>query len=425
MNFTIETLGCKVNQYESQVMLERLEKEGFNYVSLPERADILIINSCTVTAVSDKKMRQLIHKAKRENPNSIVVLTGCMPQAFPQKALEFDDVDILLGNSNRDKIVEYLKTFEKNHEKIVSIKAHEDKKIFEKNQRVSKFEDRTRAFVKIEDGCNRFCSYCIIPYARGRVRSKRLSELREELLTLSQNDYKEIVLTGINLCAYGSDLGINLYDAVKVACDTKGIERVRLGSLEPYYLTPEVINKLSKLPQFCPQFHISLQSGCDATLLRMNRHYTSSDYMKIVCNIRGSFENPSITTDVMVGFAGETNEEFNESKSFVESVGFAKVHVFPYSRRPQTKAYDFNNHVSKSVKLDRAKEMRDTAKKLRTKFLISQIGRNEKVLFETKDNNGLYEGYTKNYTPVRVKSDKDITGKICEVVLDGENIIGI
>ena len=425
MNFTIETLGCKVNQYESQVMLESLEKEGFNYVSLPEKADILIINSCTVTAVSDKKMRQLIHKSKRENPNSIVVLTGCMPQAFPKKALELDGVDILLGNSNRDKLVEYLKAFEKKHEKIISIKAHKDKKSFEKNQRVSKFKDRTRAFVKIEDGCNRFCSYCIIPYARGRVRSKGLSELKEELLTLSQNNYKEIVLTGINLCAYGSDLDMNLYDAVKVACDIEGIERVRLGSLEPYYLTPEIINKLSKLPQFCPQFHISLQSGCDATLLRMNRHYTADDYMKIVCNIRENFENPSITTDIMVGFAGETNEEFNESKSFIESVGFAKIHVFPYSKRPQTKAYDFNNHVSNSIKSNRAKEMRNIAKKLRNKFLISQIGRNEKVLFETKHDNVLYEGYTKNYTPVRIKSDKDITGKICDVLLDKEMIIGI
>ena len=425
MNFTIETLGCKVNQYESQVMLESLEKEGFNYVSLPEKADILIINSCTVTAVSDKKMRQLIHKSKRENPNSIVVLTGCMPQAFPKKALELDGVDILLGNSNRDKLVEYLKAFEKKHEKIISIKAHKDKKSFEKNQRVSKFKDRTRAFVKIEDGCNRFCSYCIIPYARGRVRSKGLSELKEELLTLSQNNYKEIVLTGINLCAYGSDLDMNLYDAVKVACDIEGIERVRLGSLEPYYLTPEIINKLSKLPQFCPQFHISLQSGCDATLLRMNRHYTADDYMKIVCNIRENFENPSITTDIMVGFAGETNEEFNESKSFIESVGFAKIHVFPYSKRPQTKAYDFNNHVSNSIKSNRAKEMRNIAKKLRNKFLISQIGRNEKVLFETKHDNILYEGYTKNYTPVMIKSDKDITGKICEVLLDKEMIIGI
>lgn len=425
MNFTIETLGCKVNQYESEVMLEDLEKEGFKYVSLPEKADILIINSCTVTAVSDKKMRQLIHKSKRENPNSIVVLTGCMPQAFPEKALELDGVDILLGNSNRDKLVEYLKAFEKKHEKIISIKAHKDKKSFEKNQRVSKFKDRTRAFVKIEDGCNRFCSYCIIPYARGRVRSKGLSELKEELLTLSQNNYKEIVLTGINLCAYGSDLDMNLYDAVKVACDIEGIERVRLGSLEPYYLTPEIINKLSKLPQFCPQFHISLQSGCDATLLRMNRHYTTNDYMKIVCNIRENFENPSITTDIMVGFAGETNEEFNESKSFIESVGFAKIHVFPYSKRPQTKAYDFNNHVSNSIKSNRAKEMRNIAKKLRNKFLISQIGRNEKVLFETKHDNVLYEGYTKNYTPVRIKSDKDITGKICDVLLDKEMIIGI
>lgn len=425
MNFTIETLGCKVNQYESEVMLEDLEKEGFKYVSLPEKADILIINSCTVTAVSDKKMRQLIHKSKRENPNSIVVLTGCMPQAFPEKALELDGVDILLGNSNRDKLVEYLKAFEKKHEKIISIKAHKDKKSFEKNQRVSKFKDRTRAFVKIEDGCNRFCSYCIIPYARGRVRSKGLSELKEELLTLSQNNYKEIILTGINLCAYGSDLDMNLYDAVKVACDIEGIERVRLGSLEPYYLTPEIINKLSKLPQFCPQFHISLQSGCDATLLRMNRHYTTNDYMKIVCNIRENFENPSITTDIMVGFAGETNEEFNESKSFIESVGFAKIHVFPYSKRPQTKAYDFNNHVSNSIKFNRAKEMRNIAKKLRNKFLISQIGRNEKVLFETKHDNILYEGYTKNYTPVMIKSDKDITGKICEVLLDKEMIIGI
>lgn len=420
MKFIIETLGCKVNQYESQLMFEKLELNGFEHTKDIGEANVLIINSCTVTATSDQKMRKMIHRAKRENSNIIVVLTGCMPQAFPEKAANIDGADIILGNANRDEIIDSIEEFNLNNKKIIRITKHQNGKPFESMQQVSKFSDRTRAFIKIEDGCNRFCSYCIIPYARGRVRSKLLKDIETEVKILAQNGYKEFVLTGINLCTYGSDIGTNLYEAIKTVCNITGVQRVRLGSLEPYYLTESVISNISKLEKFCPQFHISLQSGCDETLIRMNRHYSADEYMKIVESIRRHFENPSITTDVMVGFAGESEEEFIKSMIFIKSVGFAKIHVFPYSRRPKTRAYDFNNQIEKKVKLERAKKMGILAKKLRTEFLKSQIGRDASVLFERQNSNGFFEGYTQNYTPIKMYSDRDLSGEIINIVLDGE-----
>lgn len=420
MKFVIETLGCKVNQYESQLMLEKLERSGFKHSQNIEEADILIINSCTVTATSDQKMRKMIHRAKRENSNIIVVLTGCMPQAFPEKAANIDGADIILGNANRDEIIDSIEEFKFNNRKIIRITEHQNGKPFESMQQINKFSDRTRAFIKIEDGCNRFCSYCIIPYARGRVRSKLLKDIENEVTILAKNGYKEIVLTGINLCAYGSDIDTDLYEAVKTVCNVPEVQRVRLGSLEPYYLTESVISKISKLEKFCPQFHISLQSGCDDTLIRMNRHYTAREYMKIVESIRKHFENPSITTDVMVGFAGESEEDFIESMNFIKWVGFAKIHVFPYSRRPKTRAYDFTDQIEKKVKLERAKKMGILAKDLRLEFLKSQIGKNVSILFERKNSDGFFEGYTQNYTPVKMYSDRDLSGEIINIVLDGE-----
>lgn len=422
MKFFIETLGCKVNQYESQLILETLEGNGFVPIKDVEDADLFIINSCTVTAVSDQKMRKIINKVRRLNPNIIILLTGCMPQAFPDESLNIENVDIILGNANRKDLVQSIIDFKENHKEIIKITSHTSSEPFEPMQQVSKFDDRTRAFIKIEDGCNRFCSYCIIPYARGQVRSKSLDQLKNELLKLSENNYKEIVLTGINLCAYGSDIGTNLCEAVETACSIPGIKRVRLGSLEPYYLTEDIIQRFAEFSKFCPQFHISLQSGCNDTLRRMNRHYTSEEYMRIVEQIRKYFENPAITTDVMVGFSGETDAEFNQSLKFVESVGFAKIHVFPYSRRPKTKAYNFDNQIIKKVKLDRAKQMGALADKLRNEFLKSQFGREEEVLFEKKNSKGLFQGYTKNYTPVKLSSDEDLSGKIKKVILDKSNV---
>ena len=404
MNFNILTLGCKVNQYESQAMREELIRHGYLLSDNKEKADITIINTCTVTAVSDAKNRKLIHRVRRQNPEGIIVLTGCMPQAFPEEMSAFTDCDIILGNKERRELVPAIEKFLLDKTQQIDIPAHKNSGAVYENLTVSSFEDHTRAFLKIEDGCNRFCSYCIIPYARGRVRSKPLEDLHSEVERLARNGYREVVLVGINLSAYGQGEDFSLADAVEAACGVEGIERVRLGSLEPEQMDEPLLKRLAAQKKFCPQFHLSLQSGCDKTLKDMNRHYDSAQYAEIVGNIRSTFDNASITTDVMVGFAGESEEDFKTSLSFVKSIGFAKVHVFPYSVRKGTKAERMPDHVSPAEKERRAKVMGDTVENSRQEFLRSQIGRTEEVLFE-RLRHGYLEGYTKNYTPVHVKSE--------------------
>ena len=410
LTFNIITLGCKVNQYESQLMFEYMCEAGFVPVD-DSSADITIINSCTVTSTSDSKNRKVINRTRRENENSIIVLTGCMPQAFPDDTDLFKNCDIVLGNASRRDVVPAIKEFMNERKQIINIAEHKKDESFEK-MRVNKFLERTRAFVKIEDGCNRFCSYCIIPYARGRVRSKSLEDLKPEVENLAKEGYNEIVLVGINLSAYGNDIGSTLADAVECVCSVDGIERVRLSSLEPELMTEDVLTRLAKQSKFCPHFHLSLQSGCTETLKRMNRHYTADEYAQIVANIRRIFNNPSITTDIMVGFAGETEEEFQSSLDFSDYIGFAKVHVFSYSRRKGTVADKMPNQVDPSVKNIRSKLMIEHTDNKRSEFLKSQVGLKEEVLFEIVNRSGYYEGYTKNYTPVYVKSDENIIGQI-------------
>lgn len=428
MKFSVITLGCKVNQYESQVMLDAMLRSGFDYEPNYILGDIVIVNSCTVTAVSDNKALKLLRRIKRENPTAITVLTGCMPQAFPNKLKNFGSADIIMGNKCRNDLLPLLEKYIKNGKQIIKIDPHSDDTKFEKMQ-VTSFNERTRAFIKIEDGCNRYCSYCIIPYARGPVRSKSLDDLKAELQVLSGKGYKEVVLVGINLSAYGSDIGgVNLADAVEAACETNGIMRVRLGSIEPERMDEEMIRRLSRQPKLCPQFHLSLQSGCDQTLKRMHRHYNTDEYMTIVNNLRRHFDNCAITTDVMVGFAGETNEEFEQSLEFVRKVGFARVHTFAYSRRPGTVADKFDNQVSKSDKDKRSKVMISETQRMHQNFLNTQIGRTEQVLFEKKRTDGLFEGYTKNYTQVYIKTDDDISNRLINVKLTeqmGEGCFGV
>ena len=416
MNFSIYNFGCKVNQYESQVMTELMIKKGYEYTDDKENADIMIINSCTVTAVSDNKVMKLIRHLRRNKEDSIIVLTGCMPQAYPNLKEEFEQVDIVLGNAMRSELPDEIEKYLINHEQIINIHKYTKNSDFELVS-VSDFEERTRAFIKIEDGCNRYCSYCIIPYARGPVRSKPIEVLKRELEHLANHGYKEIVLVGINLSAYGQEIGLHLCDAVECACSIEGVERVRLGSLEPERMDKESIERLSKLDKFCPQFHLSLQSGCDATLKRMNRHYTTDEYRKIVADLRAAFENCSITTDVMVGFAGETEEEFRQSVNFVNEIAFAKAHVFPYSQREGTIAAKAPNQLDNSVKSQRSKIMIETTNTKRKAFLESQIGRFEPVLFEQTAKDGCWIGYTKNYTPVKIRSDKPLNGEIINVKL--------
>lgn len=415
MTFNIVTLGCKVNQYESQLMSEILKANGFTLSDDKNKADITIINTCTVTAVTDAKNRKIIHKTRRNNPEGIILLTGCMPQAFPDRETDFEDCDIILGNKRRGDIIKYINEYLTHRNQIISIEPHDNKDFEYENLSVHNFDEHTRAFVKIEDGCNRFCSYCIIPYSRGRVRSKPPEILRDEIKDLADKGYKEIVLVGINLSAYGQGESFDLADAVDIVCAIDGIERVRLGSFEPEMMYDSLIKRFSKHNKFCPQFHLSLQSGCNATLKRMRRQYNTDEYMQIVNSLRNNFDNPSITTDVMVGFAGETEDEFKESLEFVKKVGFSKTHVFPYSRRKGTSADKMDNHLPKKVKDERAKIMIEATDKLRRNFLASQIGREEAVLVERLRRNEYYEGYTMNYTPVHIYSDKELTGEIVKV----------
>ena len=426
MKAKIITLGCKVNQYESEAMLEALLAGGFQEAASGEEADVVVVNSCTVTATSDQKVRQTLRRARKENPGAVTVLTGCMPQAFPEEDAALLEADVVLGNARRADLLPRVMEYLSSKQRIVDIAPHEKGEKFER-MAVSTFHGRTRAFLKIEDGCDRFCSYCIIPYARGRVRSKPLEDIQEEVRRLGEQGFQEVVLTGINLPAYGRELGLHLCDAVEAACQAPGISRVRLGSLEPEQLTPDVIARMAKEEKLCPQFHLSLQSGCDATLRRMNRHYTTAEYRQIVGNLWAAFPGCAITTDIMVGFAGETQEEFEQSLQFAREIAFAKVHVFAYSRRPGTRAYDAPGQVPNKVKEERSRQMIQVTKTTQQAFLQAQVGKVEEVLFEQQREQGVWEGYTRNYTHVLAPSGKDLSGQLLPVELlevQGESCVG-
>lgn len=413
LNFRIVTLGCKVNQFESQAMIKNLCENGYIRADGNTSPDITIINSCAVTAVSEQKAVKMIHRIRRENPQTIIVLTGCMAQTNQDIKEKLPEIDIILGNKRRGDLIPVLEKYFNEKQKITSVEDYFRHDDYE-NLAVDDFSERTRAFLKIEDGCNRFCSYCIIPYARGRVRSSSLEYIKNEIQAFEKNGYKEVVVVGINLSSFGSDNNLKFSDAIKTACESSDM-RIRLGSLEPESMDLETLKIFAKYDNFCPQFHLSLQSGCDETLRRMNRHYTTDEYMEIVNNIRSVFENPSITTDIMVGFAGETDEEFQKSVAFAERVGFAKMHIFPYSRRKGTAADKAPDQIPNEIKKKRASIMAETAQKIRNDFLKTQVGRIEPVLIETRNKNGMYEGYTKNYTLVYVDTDENSVGNIVDV----------
>lgn len=416
MKAAFYTLGCKVNQYETEYMSELLAKAGFEIVNHNQDADFYIINSCTVTATADQKTRQSVRKFKRKHPNSTVILTGCMPQAFPLSANKLIEADIVISNKNNDEILDYINQYIATRNRIINIEKHQKGDEF-RSCSINQFNERIRAFVKIEDGCDRFCSYCIIPMSRGRVRSKNPDELKEEIKHLGENGIKEIVLVGINLSSYGKGEDFNIVDAVKICNDDKNIKRVRLGSLEPDHITDDIIEKLAEFDKFCPQFHISLQSGCDKTLKNMNRHYDSSDYRELCNKLRNTFEDASITTDVMVGFNEEDDFDFKQSLDFVKEISFEKVHVFPYSQREGTLASKKGDSVSKEEKERRARIMIEETDKIRNNFFNSLVGKTVTVLFENEIEKNVYQGYTKNYIPVRINSDVDIIGKELEVTI--------
>ena len=418
------TFGCKVNQYETENIKQNFIKKGFDVTENIADADFCVINSCTVTSMSDKKNRQLIHKIKKDNPSSIIILTGCFPQAFLEEAGKMQEIDIITGSGNKNDIPELAEEFLIHHNRIISVAPHTKNEEFEQMSN-SEYVDKTRAYIKIQDGCDQYCTYCIIPYARGHVRSKPLDVLKNEIIKLAKAGHKEIILVGINLSCYGKDLGIRLIDAIETACSIDEIERVRLGSLEPELISDADIKRMSQQPKLCPQFHLSLQSGCDKTLKAMNRKYNTFEYYEIVQKLRSAFKDCAITTDIMVGFPDETDEDFRESLEFVKKVGFSKAHIFPYSKREGTIAAKRSGHLSKAVKDARAREMNEISEISQNIFLKSQIGEVCPVLFEAENCDKFHQGYTPNYTLVKIYSkntDKSLRRKIfCVKIIGLEN----
>lgn len=427
MIVAFHTLGCKVNQYETQAMRRQLEHAGYQTTEFaPDetQADVLVINSCTVTGESDRKLRQFLRRCRRALPHAVIVLCGCMPQAYPDQAAALPEVDIVLGNAVRSDLLPKLEEYFAEKKPISCVPPHGA--VYEPLD-IDAFQGRTRAFVKIQDGCNRFCSYCIIPYARGRVRSRRPEDITAELARLAANGYKEVVLVGINLTAYGQDLGLTIADAVDAACAVDGLERVRLGSLEPDFITDEVIARMKAQPKLCPQFHLALQSGCDATLKRMNRHYTTAEYADLCQRLRHHFPDCAITTDVMVGFPGESAEAFEQSCRFVESIQFARVHIFAYSRRRGTNADRMPHQVDNAEKARRSKAMQEICNRSAAAYASRYVGKTVSVLLETPCSDHRIDGHTDTYLTVMVKTDKPEGALIHAEIQDckGDTLYGV
>lgn len=413
------TLGCKVNQYETEAMTELFEKEGYEITDFDQYADVYVINTCTVTNLGDRKSRQMIRRAKKLNKHSIVAVVGCYAQTAAEEISKIKGVNLIIGTKDRSRIVELINQIKEQEEQINVVQDIMTTREFE-DMKVTAYKERTRAFLKIQEGCNQFCSYCIIPYARGPVRSRKPEDIVEEVQQLAQNGFKEIVFAGIHVASYGKDLkNTNLLDIIKRVHDIEGIERLRLSSIEPMTLTEEFVENAARLPKLCPHYHISLQSGCDATLKRMNRKYTTAEYREVVNRLRANFPDVAITTDVMVGFPGETEQEFEESKRFVDEISFAQVHVFKYSPRKGTPSVTFPNQVSPEEKERRSKIMIELSANSEKRFCDKFIGREMEVLFEqqVKEQDGYYEGLTPNYIRVVAHSDEDIEGQIMKVQL--------
>ena len=408
------TLGCKVNQFETEAMTELLEKEGFEVLPSGENSDIYIINTCAVTKESERKSRQFINKAKRINPNAMVVAVGCSVQLNGEKLNKETDVDIIIGTKHKGNIGKLLK------EKLndLEYKAYDIEEFYGREDfeelKISTVHDKTRANIKIQDGCSQYCSYCIIPYVRGPIRSRNHNDIVDEIKKVAANEYKEIVLNGIHISSYGKD--IQEHDAlIKLIEDInkiEGIERIRLGSLEPKLITEDFIERYSKLDKVCDHFHLSLQSGSDSVLRRMNRKYTTTEYKNNVEIIRKFMPYAGITTDIIVGFPGETEEEFNETLNFVKTIQFSRIHVFKYSVREGTKAAEMSDQIDDSIKATRSKILIDLANSISNDFMKQFIGKDMSILVETQNKENIFEGYTRNYLKVLLKSDINIKNEI-------------
>lgn len=414
------TLGCRVNQYESEAMAEKFIKQGYEVVEFNSPADVYVINTCTVTNMGDKKSRQMIGRARRKNPGSIVAVVGCYSQIAPQEVSNIEGVDIVLGTRNKSEIVYWVNRFKDEGKKISKVnEVMKDKKFEDLN--IEEYQNRTRAFLKIQDGCNRFCSYCLIPYARGSVCSKEPAKVISEVKELAKHGFKEIILSGIHTASYGVDLKENcsLVDILEQVDKIEGIERIRIGSIDPTFFTNGVIERITLLKKLCPHFHLSLQSGCDETLKRMNRKYTANEYRNIVNLLRTSIKDVSITTDVIVGFPGETEEEFNKTYEFLKEIKLSKIHVFKYSPREGTKAAVMENQIDGNLKEERSSKLLKLNAALEIEFMNRFKGRVMQVLYEQKveSKKGCYEGYTPNYLRVITETEENLTGVLADTVL--------
>lgn len=427
--FATYTLGCKVNQYETNAVEEVFIEDGFTLTDFDEKADVYIINTCTVTAMSDKKSRQIIRRAKKQNKNSLVVVIGCYSQISPDEVAKIEDVNLVMGTSNKKGILQEVKKL-KLTDKVIKVNSLKDENEFE-NLDTKAHSKNQRAFLKIQDGCDRYCSYCIIPYTRGKVRSRRKEDILKEIEELSKNDYKEVVLTGIHVASYGKDFRLKslkeqenvndinenyLLDVIESIAQNDGIKRIRIGSLEPVIITDNFLEKLTKIEKFCPHFHLSLQSGCDETLSRMNRRYTTEEYEESVNKIRKYFDNPAITTDVIVGFPGETEEEFNKTFDYLKKIKLYQMHIFPFSRRSGTKAHDMPNQIPEQIKHTRVEILKKLDEQNRDSFENNMIGKIEQVLFEQRAGE-YFEGHTKNYVKLYMKTEQDLSGILQNVLI--------
>lgn len=411
------TLGCKTNIYESDAMASLFRDKGYEITD--GVADVYIINTCTVTGTGAQKSRQAISRAVRENPDAVVAVMGCLAQTESEVIRNLDGVDIVCGNSGKGEIVTLVERAFAEKSQILSCGDIMEEEVFEEIS-LAEEQSRIRANVKIEDGCNNYCSYCIIPYARGKVRSRNIDRIEEEVKALAEKGYLEIVLTGIHIGSYGKDLknGLSLIDVIERVCSVDGIKRVRLGSLEPVVITENFVNRAKKLKNLCPHFHMSLQSGCDETLKRMNRHYTADEFYNAVKLIRENIPDTAITTDVIVGFPGETEEEFEKSYEFCKSIGFMQMHIFKYSSRKGTRAEKFPNQLPKKVKEERSRKLLNLAEKMQKEFYLSYKDKKIEVLAEQLKGD-VYHCTTSNYMDIYVKCDTEISGELKTVRLDG------
>ncbi|MBC3889151.1 tRNA (N(6)-L-threonylcarbamoyladenosine(37)-C(2))-methylthiotransferase MtaB [Acetobacterium paludosum] len=409
------TLGCKVNTYDSEAMMEIFERADYEIVDFTEIADVYVINTCTVTHLGDQKSRKMMRRAKRLNPDAVICAVGCYVQVAPEEVEKIEEVDLMIGTKNRIEILSFIDAHRQDQNQRDFVSDIMREKVFEPLT-ISEVKGKTRAVIKIQEGCNQFCTYCIVPFARGPVRSRIKEDVVAEAKRVVEMGYREVVLSGIHIASYGVDQGnTDLIDLIEELDKIDGLKRIRLGSMEPKFVNASRLKRLAVLDSFCPHFHLSLQSGSDTVLKRMGRHYTTAEYLDIVNQIREVFPLAALTTDVMVGFPGETPAEFEETLDFARAVGFYKIHVFKYSRRLGTKAEKFEDQVDETVKTARSHILSELTNELEEKFLIKNDGQIAEVLFEaTHDDNG-YEGHTKNYIPVVLNTDEKINGKIIEL----------